>query len=79
MVEDLTASITRGLKTSLIGRKIIYLLSVPSTMDFARQEVQKGAAEGTVVMAGEQTEGRGRLKRKWLAPKGNITDRKSVV
>jgi len=72
MVEDFTASITRGLKTSLIGRKIIYLPSVPSTMDFARQETQKGAAEGTVVMAGEQTEGRGRLKRKWLAPKGNI-------
>lgn len=72
MVEDVSASITRDLKTSLIGRKIIYLPSVPSTMDFARQEAQKGAADGTVVIAREQTEGRGRLKRKWLAPKGNI-------
>jgi BirA family biotin operon repressor/biotin-[acetyl-CoA-carboxylase] ligase len=72
MVEDVSASIARDLKTSLIGRKIIYLPSVPSTMDFSQQEAQKGAAEGTVVIAGEQTEGRGRLKRKWLAPKGNI-------
>ena len=72
MVEDLSAAIQRGLKTNIIGRKVFYLPSLPSTMDFARQEAQKGASEGTVIMAGEQTEGRGRLKRKWLAPKGNI-------
>ncbi len=42
-------------------------------MDVARGEALKGAAEGTVVIAGEQTAGRGRLKRKWLAPRGNIS------
>ncbi len=41
-------------------------------MDAAREQALKGAAEGTAVIAGEQTEGRGRLKRKWLAPTGNI-------
>jgi BirA family biotin operon repressor/biotin-[acetyl-CoA-carboxylase] ligase len=41
-------------------------------MDAARQEALKGAVAGTVVIAGEQTEGRGRLKRKWLSPEGNI-------
>ncbi len=41
-------------------------------MDIARQEAQQGAEEGTVVIAGEQTAGRGRLKRAWLSPRGNI-------
>jgi BirA family biotin operon repressor/biotin-[acetyl-CoA-carboxylase] ligase len=41
-------------------------------MDTARGEALKGAAAGTVIIAGEQTGGRGRLKRQWLSPKGNI-------
>jgi BirA family biotin operon repressor/biotin-[acetyl-CoA-carboxylase] ligase len=41
-------------------------------MDAARQEALKGAIAGTVVIAGEQTGGRGRLKRAWLSPEGNI-------
>lgn len=73
VAKDLSAiAITKGLKTKIIGRKVIYLPSVPSTMDAARQEALKGVGEGTVVVAGEQTEGRGRLKRSWLTPKGNI-------
>jgi BirA family biotin operon repressor/biotin-[acetyl-CoA-carboxylase] ligase len=65
-------SITRGLKTNNIGLKVIYLPSVTSTMDAARDEALKGAAEGTVIVAGEQTGGRGRLKRGWISPEGNI-------
>ncbi len=41
-------------------------------MDVARQEVGRGAAEGTVVVAGEQTSGRGRQGRSWLSPHGNL-------
>jgi BirA family transcriptional regulator, biotin operon repressor / biotin---[acetyl-CoA-carboxylase] ligase len=41
-------------------------------MDEARQEIRRGAKEGTVIIAGEQTGGRGRLKRAWLSPSGNI-------
>jgi BirA family biotin operon repressor/biotin-[acetyl-CoA-carboxylase] ligase len=67
-----SAVITKGLKTKIIGRKVIYLPSVPSTMDAAREEALKGAVEGTVVITGEQTAGRGRLKRQWLTPAGNI-------
>jgi BirA family biotin operon repressor/biotin-[acetyl-CoA-carboxylase] ligase len=73
MIENLSATIRQGLKTSIIGREIIYLPSVTSTMDVAQGEALKGAAEGTVIIAGEQTGGRGRLKRKWLAPAGNIS------
>ena len=57
----------------MVGREIIYLPSVTSTMDAARDEALRGAAEGTVIIAGEQTAGRGRLKRRWLAPEGNIS------
>ncbi|MDP6782039.1 MAG: biotin--[acetyl-CoA-carboxylase] ligase [Dehalococcoidia bacterium] len=43
-----------------------------STMDTARREVERSAAEGTVVMAGEQTSGRGRQGRTWLSPEGGL-------
>jgi len=32
----------------------------------------KGASEGTVVIAGTQTAGRGRIGRTWLSPKGSL-------
>lgn len=73
LVKELSAkSITRELKTRCIGREVLYFPGLPSTMDTARNEALKGAEEGTVVIAGEQTGGRGRLKRVWLAPEGNI-------
>lgn len=73
VAEDLSpASITSRLKTRFIGQKVIYFPRLASTMDVARQEALRGAAEGTVIIAGEQTAGRGRLKRLWLSPPGNI-------
>jgi len=41
-------------------------------MEVARREAQRGVAEGTVILADEQTAGRGRLKRAWHSPRGNI-------
>ena len=41
-------------------------------MEVAREKAQQGAEEGAVVIADEQTAGRGRIKRTWLSPKGNI-------
>jgi BirA family biotin operon repressor/biotin-[acetyl-CoA-carboxylase] ligase len=71
--DDLSAAaITDDLGTRHIGRKVIYRSRVTSTMDVARQEARLGAAEGTVVAAGEQTAGRGRIKRVWLSPGGSI-------
>jgi len=73
MNDNLSAdSITRGLETRFIGQKILYYPRLTSTMAVARQEAQRGAPEGTVVIADEQTEGRGRLGRTWLTPRGNI-------
>ncbi len=43
---------------------------VGSTNEAAWEEAEKGAAEWTVVIADEQTSGRGRLSRKWHSPAG---------
>ena len=66
------SAITKGLNTRFIGQKIIYFPRLSSTMDAARREIKNKAPEGTVVIAGEQVKGRGRLKRAWFAPGGNI-------
>lgn len=43
---------------------------VGSTNDVARRTAESGTAEGAVVLADEQTDGRGRRGRTWLAPAG---------
>jgi BirA family biotin operon repressor/biotin-[acetyl-CoA-carboxylase] ligase len=42
-------------------------------MKVARKEAGRGAPEGTVIIADEQTAGRGRLGRAWLSPPGSIS------
>jgi len=66
------ASIIGNLETHFVGQKVIYYPSLTSTMEVAKREAQLGAAEGTVIIADEQTAGRGRIKRAWLSPKGSI-------
>lgn len=58
--------------TRLVGRRLLYYPCLPSTMDAVRQAARHGAAEGTVVVAGEQTAGRGRHGRSWLTPQGSL-------
>ena len=65
-------SISEGLDTCLVGQRLIYHPRVTSTMDVARQEARNGAREGTVIIADEQTAGKGRIKRLWFTPEGNI-------
>jgi len=66
------ASITDNLETHFIGQRVIHYPKLTSTMEEAKREAQRGAAEGTVIVADEQTAGKGRLKRIWLSPRGNI-------
>jgi BirA family transcriptional regulator, biotin operon repressor / biotin---[acetyl-CoA-carboxylase] ligase len=49
-----------------LGRDYRYVESTPSTQLL----IPPNAPEGAIVVAGEQTEGRGRLGRRWLAPPG---------
>ena len=65
-VEPIQAS----LSNEPIGRRILYFPSIGSTMDVAREEAEGGAPEGTVVVAEEQTTGRGRFGRHWVSVVG---------
>jgi BirA family biotin operon repressor/biotin-[acetyl-CoA-carboxylase] ligase len=49
---------------------IRYFDSIGSTNDEALAWVEEGASDLSLVIADEQTAGRGRLKRKWLTPRG---------
>lgn len=62
----------RDLPTRFIGQKVIYYPKINSTMEEARREALWGTPAGTVVIAGEQTEGRGRLQHTWISPQGSL-------
>jgi len=51
---------------------ILYYPEVPSTMDTAKDLARKNCPDFTVVVAGRQTKGRGRLKRQWLSDDGGL-------
>jgi len=51
---------------------ILYYPEVTSTMDIARDLARKSCPDLTVVIAGRQTKGRGRLKRRWLSDDGGL-------
>jgi len=70
-LDALTAeTILDGLRTEFLGREIVYYETIASTNSVAKALAQQGAVEGTLVVANEQTAGRGRLGRPWLAPRG---------
>lgn len=58
------------LTTVRVGRELLYFPATSSTMDEVRARAERGAAEGLAVVADEQTAGRGRLGRAWVAPPG---------
>ena len=62
----------QGLGTRLIGRYVRWHESLPSTNDLAMQLTEVSAPEGTVILADEQTAGRGRRGRSWASPRGGI-------
>lgn len=53
------------LKTKWMGRPCLYLEQVDSTNNYAKKIAEEGALEGTLVVAREQTAGRGRRGRSW--------------
>jgi len=69
---DLSAeAITAALTTRRLGRPVLYFPRTASTNDVAHERAAAGAAEGLLVIADEQTAGRGRLDRRWWAPPGS--------
>ena len=64
--------ITSNLKTKTIGKQAYYFDSIDSTQNQALKMAQDVANDGTVIVASEQTGGKGRDGRKWMSPKGGI-------
>jgi len=62
--------IRKQLATPAVASDIQIFGSVPSTNSVLRGLAMKGAPEGTVVIADEQTAGRGRLGKAWFSPPG---------
>ena len=69
-VEDLRARLEQQSGPSPVGRRLEYHEKIDSTNDRARVLAASGEPEGTVVLAGEQTRGRGRAERSWHSPPG---------
>ena len=57
------AQILDGLGTLCLGRRILLYEQVDSTNSLAKALAAEGEPEGTVIIAEEQTAGRGRLGR----------------
>lgn len=62
--------IEHELQTSCIGRKTQYFASITSTNAIARELMVQDPAHGTLIIAEEQTQGKGRLGRSWISPFG---------
>lgn len=60
--------IQRVVDRSEYWRQSICLEQVGSTNDVAKDLASQGAPEGTIVVSEEQTAGRGRMDRRWVAP-----------
>jgi BirA family biotin operon repressor/biotin-[acetyl-CoA-carboxylase] ligase len=52
--------------------RIHYFAALSSTMDTAKEIARKNCSDFTVVIAGRQTAGRGRLNRQWLSEDGGL-------
>lgn len=51
---------------------LVALEQTDSTNDEAKRAAERGAGHGTVILAAEQTAGRGRRGRSWVSPRGNL-------
>ena len=64
--------IKEGLKTHTLGLNIVYYEKINSTQDVAGKLAAAGIEEGMVVVAENQTGGRGRIGRSWASPPGGV-------
>ena len=62
------ADIQSRLKTKWVGHPLLFFDSIDSTNIRAKQEAEQGAENGLLVVADQQTAGRGRRGRGWESP-----------
>jgi BirA family transcriptional regulator, biotin operon repressor / biotin---[acetyl-CoA-carboxylase] ligase len=65
------ASLDEAGRTAFAGFTLQVLAAVTSTQDVIRAAARTGAADGTCCLASEQSSGRGRQQRRWVAPAGS--------
>ena len=63
--------LTEGLTTAWAGRPLFFYESTDSTNVRAKELAAQGAGHGTLLVANEQTAGRGRRGRVWDSPPGS--------
>ncbi|HRY30658.1 MAG TPA: biotin--[acetyl-CoA-carboxylase] ligase [Elusimicrobiota bacterium] len=63
---------TDRFRAASLGRPICHFPSLGSTQDELKERALAGAPQGTLVLADEQTSGRGRMGRRWLSPRGGL-------
>lgn len=63
-------AVSLALETKVLGRNLVVLPQVDSTNTYLKTMAVQGAPEGTVVIAQEQTGGKGRLGRSFSSPPG---------
>lgn len=62
--------LTNQLKSKVFGSAIEWHEAVDSTQNMAQKLAEEGAPEGTLVVAEQQLNGRGRMGRGWVSPQG---------
>lgn len=68
--QTFSASLAQLLVTKSFGKPLHFFSSIDSTNTYAARLAREGAVEGSVVIADEQTGGKGRLGRSWVSPPG---------
>ena len=63
------SEVQTDLRIEIIGKNISYHITTDSTNRIAKELANGGAADGTIVIAEEQTGGKGRLGRSFFSPK----------
>ena len=64
-------TISKSLATTKFGHPLYYCNTTSSTNNDAKTHALNGDPEGTLIVANEQTAGRGRFDRRWFTPKGS--------
>lgn len=60
------------LKTSVIGKNIIYFNDINSTNLKGKELAQNDIGDGSLIISEKQTLGNGRFNRKWISPRGGL-------
>ncbi|MDI1495614.1 MAG: bifunctional biotin-- synthetase/biotin operon repressor [Cenarchaeum symbiont of Oopsacas minuta] len=61
-----------GLETKFLGKIVHYFDSISSTQDYAIELAKDSEKKGSIVLADQQSAGRGRGKNSWISPRGGI-------